>query len=184
MTKQLSTLMVLLAAMWLLPLGSFAQSSNAATTPEARLAQVMGIAEDGRFETALFVMEHFPETEKSSYEYAFTRARILSWSGDYAAADNLYRELRSEYPDDQDILVGSGFLEFYQGNLEQSEYYFQKVVDINPLYTDAFNALQRVQKMRAAEPAIAVNKSIQSAKQCPAGHTLASDGRCLRYTQR
>ena len=144
----------------------------------------MSVAEQGRFDTALFILDHFPEAEKGSYEYAFTKARILSWSGDYVAADALYRQLRSAHPDDQDILVGSGFLEFYQGNLEQSEYYFQKVVDVNPLYTDAFNALRRVQRLRAEKPEIPVTKTVRSADNCPAGYTASNDGRCLRYTQR
>ena len=184
MIHWLKTVAILVAAFTHSQLSAGAQTVQSAKTPEARLAQVMGMAEQGRFDTALFIMDYFPEEEKGSYEYAFTRARILSWSGDYVAADALYRELRAAHPEDQDILVGSGFLEFYQGNLEQSEYYFQKVVDVNPLYTDAYDALRRIQKMRAAEPAIPVTKSVQSAEKCPAGYTPASDGRCLRYTQR
>ena len=184
MIDRVKFLAAALAALAFLPFGATAQSGQSAKTPEARLAQVMGMAEEGRFETALFIMDYFPEEEKSSYEYAFTRARILSWYGDYGAADALYRKLRAAHPEDQDILVGSGFLEFYQGNLEQSEFYFQQVVDMNPLYTDAYNALRRVQKMRADQPQIPVAKTVQAAESCPAGYTLASDGRCLRYTRR
>jgi len=173
-----------IAAMVFLPVAAAAQQSHSAKTPEARLAQVMDMAEQGRFDTALFIMDHFPEMEKNSYEYAFTRARILSWSGDYTAADALYRQLRAAHPDDQDILVGSGFLEFYQGNLAQSEFYFQRVVDMNPLYTDAYNALRRVQTIRSAEPEIPVAKTVRSANNCPVGYTPSSDGRCFKYTQR
>ena len=184
MIQQIRALATLIAVLVATQIDAEAQDGQSAKTPEARIAQVMDMAEQGRFETALFIMDYFPDEEKSTYEYAFTRARILSWSGDYVGADSLYRELRAAHPEDQDILVGSGFLEFYQGNLEQSEYYFQKVVDVNPLYTDAYNALKRIQNIRAAERKIPVTKSVQSAEKCEAGHTLSSDGRCLRYTQR
>ena len=184
MMTTLKTLGIALICSAIFQFPALAQSSNAARTPEARLAQVMTMAEDGRFDTALFIMKHFPEEEKSAYEYLFTKARILSWAGDYPAATELYRNLRQDYPGDQDILVGSGFLEFYQGNLENSEYYFQQVVDVNPLYTDAYNALRRVQAMQADTPKIETTKTVRSAETCPSGYTLTSDGRCLRYTQR
>lgn len=173
-----------ITVMVILPIGVTAQDSRSARTPEARLAQVMSMAEQGRFDTALFIMDHFPEPEKRTYEFAFSRARILSWSGEYRSADALYRQLRAAHPDDQDILVGSGFLEFYQGNLAQSEFYFQKVVDVNPLYTDAYNALRRVQKMRAAEQKIPAAKTFRSANNCADGYFTSRDGRCVRYTQR
>ena len=165
-----------------LPFDVSAQTMTA-KTPEDRLKNVMEMASQERFDTALFILDYFPEEEKDDYGYLFTKARILSWSGNYQEAGHLYADLRRQYPGDQDILVGSAFLEFYQGNLERSEYYFQQVVDVNPSYTDAFNGLRRVQNMRASAARAPIERPLR-AEACPQGYTLASDGRCLRYTQR
>ncbi len=101
-----------------------------------------------RFDDALNVLSGVNEADKDHYSYGLTRARILTWSQNYVAAQNTFTQLMAEHPDNPDILVPYAYLQLFDGQLETAEFYFSKVLRSYPDYNDASVGLQRAQELK------------------------------------
>ncbi len=101
-----------------------------------------------RFNDALSVLSQVSDTDKDHYLYGLTRARILTWSQNYPAAQNTFTKLIADHPDNPDILVPYAYLQLFDGQLDTAEFYFSKVLRNYPDYDDAIIGLQRTQDLK------------------------------------
>lgn len=103
-------------------------------------------AAEKQFDEALDVLAALPVQDQDRYEVVFLRARILAWSGRHLAAEQKFQRLMSKYPEDTDVMLSYGYLQFYQGKSAEAEKAFLGVLAINPDYTDARDGLARARK--------------------------------------
>ena len=113
-------------------------------------AQALDLAGQEKFDQALALLSQQDVSLKSGYDHRFLKSRILSWAGQYEAARTELNTLMREYPNDADLLLVMGNLEYYQGNLNAAEKQYQSVLAIAPDYQDARNGLETIRKARTA----------------------------------
>ena len=61
-------------------------------------------------------------------------------------AEQKFRRLMAKYPDDTDLMVSYGYLQFYQGKNTEAEKAFKRVLEINPDYNDKRKGLIKARK--------------------------------------
>ena len=168
---------------WLLSgfVGLYVVSGTAAAQQEdgldAYIQSALNHAKVQDFNAAIQVLEGVSEAEKSRYDYRFTRARILTWSGQHSRAEASYVGLLQDYPGNPDVMVSYGYLQFFRGNLKGAESYFEQVLESHPTYLDAYEGLQRTYDLRRSSKEVAY-ETLEDAISCPTGYGLVSDGAC------
>jgi len=113
--------------------------------------QALELAGQQKFDQALTLLSGQDAELKAGYEHRFLKARILSWDGQYSKARAELNALMAEYPDNPDLQLTIGNLEYYQGNLDAAETQYQWVLSRFPDYQDARNGLENVRKAKAAK---------------------------------
>lgn len=113
-------------------------------------SEALALAGQKQFEQALALLSQQDAAAQSGYEHRFLRARILSWAGKYDEAENELNALMSAYPDNPDLQLAAGNLQYYQGNSRAAETYYQTVLDAYPDYEDARTGLENVRRAQAA----------------------------------
>jgi len=121
-------------------------SSFLDTNESLNLARAM--ASEQNFEQALKILNRIPPENKNGYDVKFLEARIMAWSGEHVSAEEKFVNLREEYPQDPDIKVAFGYLNYYQKDFVQAEQLFTEVLVDHPDYQDAQKGLNRVQAAR------------------------------------
>jgi len=174
-TKILATSMV--CFMCVVP--SFAQGNALDNVLENSLSKVDQRIEEKRFGAALTELEKFSYAEKQTYKYRFLKARVLTWSGNYHSAGNEFAALNAEFPNNPDVLVSYGYLEFFQGNLSKAETHFNAVLAKHPTYLDAYDGLQRTYALRNSTKTVSYS-ALNEAVECSDGYVLTKDGACQR----
>lgn len=101
------------------------------------------LAKQRRFNDALLILENVHPSNRNDYEVKFLEARILSWHGQHAQAGQAFETLRTKYPENLDVLVSYGYLQFYQRKYVEAEELFVQVLTLNPDYHDARTGLER-----------------------------------------
>jgi len=124
---------------------SYAKLSKTETSD--RLAQAHDMATQQKFDEALAILDNVRPSERNDYAVKFLQARILSWSGKHQAAEQEFIALRKQYPDNPDILVSYGYLQFYQNKYRNAEYLFTEVLERHPEYQDAQSGLDRLRAL-------------------------------------
>ena len=125
--------------------------------------QAMELAGDKQYDAALTLLSAQDPVAQQSYDHRFLKARILSWAGKYPQASEHISKMLVDYPGNTDVLLVSGNLEYYQGNLDAAEQQYNAVLLRSPDYTDASNGLVNVNKAREA-------------KRNPSGYAWRIDG--------
>lgn len=128
------------------------------STPHLALAnsvnsQALDLASSQNFSQALNLLSGQSQIEQSTYEHRFLKARILSWDGQYAEARRELSSLMTEHPNNPDLHLALGNVEYYQGNLDAAQTQYEIVLSRAPGYTDAQNGLANVQKARDSQKA-------------------------------
>jgi len=113
-----------------------------------RLSVARTLADQKQFEKALTILGNVKQADAPSYDVRFLQARIMSWAGSHANADDLFLRLRSEFPHDPDVMVSYGYSQFYQGQFQKAEYLFSQVLIGYPGFADARSGLNKVRKAR------------------------------------
>jgi len=111
--------------------------------------RALELAGQQKFDQALTLLSGQDAELKAGYEHRFLKARILSWDGQYSKARAELDALMAEYPDNPDLQLTIGNLEYYQGNLDAAETQYQWVLSRFPDYQDARNGLENVRKAKA-----------------------------------
>ena len=104
------------------------------------------LAAEKQFDEALDVLSKLPTADQDHYEVVYLRARILSWAGRYLAAEQKFHRLMAKFPDNADLLLSYGYLQYYQGKSANAEKAFLGVLDIDPDYRDAHDGLKQARK--------------------------------------
>jgi len=120
-----------------------------ASEPSSIHQQVMSFASDKNFDAALALLARQDINTQNSYNHRLLKARILSWDGKYTQAQKVFDGLLNEFPQNADVMLAAGNLEYYQGNLKQAEGIFLSVLALNPNYNDAKTGLENVRKAQA-----------------------------------
>ena len=126
-------------------------SSQSAFAADTYQLEIQTLLEAKKFDEALILMEQQDLSVKKTYEHRLSKARILSWKGDYEQARQVFDRLMSDYPNNDDVLLASGNLDYYQGNLSAAESVFTSILSRNPDNSDAVNALSNVRKAKTAK---------------------------------
>ncbi len=129
------------------------------------------------FDAALSALSSVSADDKTRYTHRFTKARILTWSGRHSEAEGVYSGLLTEYPSNPDVKVSYGYLQFFKGNLQTAESYFNNVLTEHPTYLDAYEGLQRVYDLRRSSKEVPY-ANLSDAVSCPTGYGEANDGSC------
>ncbi len=158
---------------------SFAAMGQSMVYPDLTqtLETAQNLAGEKQFSLALATLEASNPADKDEYEYRFLRARILTWSGNYVAAGQAYDSLLKEFPNNYDVMVSFGYLEFFRGNLSSAESQFNKVIAANPGYLDAYEGLRRTYDLRNSTRSVSYTPLAQ-AISCKPGEVLTRDGAC------
>lgn len=112
-------------------------------------AKALELAGQKNFDKALSVLSQQSSDIASGYDHRFLKARILSWAGQYGAARAELDSLMAAYPDNPDLQLALGNLEYYQGRLGAAETQYSRVLSKFPNYQDARNGLETVRKAKA-----------------------------------
>lgn len=112
--------------------------------------QALDLAGQQKFDQALAVLSGQNAELKAGYEHRFLKARILSWAGKYRQAREELDSLMAAYPDNPDLQLTMGNLEYYQGNLNAAEEQYKTVLTKFPNYQDARNGLENIRKAKEA----------------------------------
>lgn len=113
-------------------------------------AETMRLVEGKQFDSALRLLAAQDAQTRAGYEHRFLRARVESWSGRYSEARRTLNELMSESPNNADLLVAMGNLEYYQGHLSAARKNYVQALELAPNYTDASRGLSNIDKAEAA----------------------------------
>lgn len=111
-------------------------------------ARALELAGQKNFDKALSVLSQQSSDIASGYDHRFLKARILSWAGQYGAARVELDSLMAAYPDNPDLQLALGNLEYYQGRLGAAETQYSRVLSKFPNYQDARNGLENVRKAK------------------------------------
>jgi len=114
-------------------------------------SQAMDLAAENKFDQALSVLAAEPVNIQQSYDHRFLKARILSWAGDYQNAENEFETLNRDFPNNADVILAMGNVEYYQGNLKPAEAHYLRVLELAPGYTDARTALENVRRAKSEQ---------------------------------
>jgi len=76
---------------------------------------------------------------------------LLSWAGQYEAAQVELDSLIKEYPGNPDVQLVLGNLAFYQSDYAVAEQNYQAIINEYPNYQDARDGLENVRKARASK---------------------------------
>lgn len=123
---------------------------NDITIETIRSAIVAG--QERKFSEAFSILDQTPSDKRNGYEYSYAKARLLSWSGQYSAAEAAYDKLSEEYPENVDIVVSRGFFELFRGNPAAAKDHFHKVALQYPSYNDAKIGLERAEFLLNSGP--------------------------------
>lgn len=126
---------------------SFGQSAYAVDAPYSQ-KNVQALVEAQRFEEALSLMSQRDVATQNSYDHRFLKGRILSWKGDHRQAREVLNGLMSDYPGNDDVLLASGNLDYYQKKLSAAEDAFTSILSRNPGRSDVLRALENVRKAK------------------------------------
>ncbi len=121
-----------------------------AQSPESISRKALDLAGNQKFEQALSLLDAQSQENRSTYDVQFARARILSWADQHEAAANAYKDLMNAYPGNPDVENGYGYLEYYRGNYDQADIFFNNIIANHPNYDDARTGLERTQAAREA----------------------------------
>ena len=162
-------------------LALFAIPAHSQTTSYPSVDQLMAraqtLVERKMLSDALIKLDEASPEDQRTYEYRFLKARILTWSGHYDRASETFQTLLAEFPNNYDVMVSYGYLEFFRGNLGSAESYFNDVIAVSPAYLDAYEGLRRVYELRNSSRTVSYTTLSQSVS-CKIGQVLTSDGAC------
>lgn len=142
---------IVLSATPVMAQNSDAMPNSSATDRENIFTQALDAAKDKRFQRAYTLLDNLDGEQKHSFEYHFTKARILTWQQSYPAAEIEYRYLLQTFPNNPDVKVSYGFLELFRGNFEIAETQFNSVLNLFPNYKDAREGIERTQAARHSQ---------------------------------
>ncbi len=112
-------------------------------------AQALKLAKQKQFDAALNVLAEQAASLKNGYDHRFLKSRILSWAGQYSAVREELNSLMAAYPDNPDLQLMLGNLEYYQGRLSAAEAQYEQVLAKYPNYQDARNGLENVRRAKS-----------------------------------
>ena len=75
-------------------------------------ARANELAGQQKFDQALALLSPQNPTIAQGYEHRFLKARILSWSGNYSAARTELNALMAQHPNNPDLQLTMGYLEY------------------------------------------------------------------------
>jgi YaiO family outer membrane protein len=118
-------------------------------------AKALDLAGQKKFDAALALLSQQDRKTAKGYEHRFLKARILSWAGQYGAARTELDSLMAAYPENPDLRLALGNLEYYQGRFKLAEIQYQRVLSKFPDYEGARRGLENVRKAKMAAAAAA-----------------------------
>lgn len=113
-------------------------------------AKALELAGQKKFDAALTLLSQQDTKTAKGYEHRFLKARLLSWAGQYEAARTELDSLMAIDPDNPDLQLTLGNLEYYQGRFKPAEIQYQRVLSKFPNYEDAQRGLENVRKAKMA----------------------------------
>ncbi|HEX2612659.1 MAG TPA: YaiO family outer membrane beta-barrel protein [Fibrobacteria bacterium] len=125
-------------------------ASAFAASPAEWTAKARGQADAARYDDALASIDSALARDTAFIEAEVLRARIHSWQGNFASADEKLDALRARDPQNADILLAQASSRYYQGRLGESAAIFREVLAAHPGSAEAQDGLARVQRAQAA----------------------------------
>ncbi len=144
LTQALTTLFIILLSIF-----SYVQESYA-SEDSIIMDSIQTLIEAQKFDDALHLMSLQDTEVQNSYDHLFLKGRILSWKGAHRQAKTVLEGLLSDYPGNDDVLLATGSLNYYQGNLNAAEKTFLSILSRTPNRSDALQALENVRKAKRA----------------------------------
>ncbi len=113
-----------------------------------RLVVAKNLARQKKYDKALTILDEVEFGDAFSYDVRILQAQINSSAGQYDLADQIFSNLREEFPHDPDLMVAYGHLFLDRGLLSNAESLFSKTLVEYPGYSGAQDGLAQVRQAR------------------------------------
>jgi len=114
-----------------------------------RLVVAKNLAGEELYGRALVILANVTPEDEPSYDVRMLRAEILTRSGEFARANQIYENLRREYPYNPDVMVSHGNMFIAEGRLQTAESLFSRVLVEYPGFESARAGLSKVRQSRS-----------------------------------
>ena len=118
------------------------------------LVQSLTLSAEHKYEEALALLENAQAEHPGDGELQFAIIRVLSWQGNYDAAEKKIQELDKKYADNADLLLLRANLAAYRQDHAQAVALYREVLAKAPDYEDAKAGLERELKAQASSTQI------------------------------
>ena len=129
-------------------LENFEQSVRPVNDTANRLIVAKKLAKQKNYDKALSLLNNVKSSDTQSYDVRIMRAWISSSIGHYEDAEQIFRNLRAEFPHDPDLMVAYGHHFLNRGQLIEAENLFSQTLVEYPGYSDARAGLIQVRQAR------------------------------------
>jgi YaiO family outer membrane protein len=118
---------------------------------ETPIAAARALAEAKRYNEALNVLRAAQSAAPGDLDIGLATARVLSWKGDYRAAEAHLDQLPASAQRNPETLTVRGNLAYYQSDLTQAKAIYSEALAMAPDFVEARDGLQRVDAALAAQ---------------------------------
>ena len=119
---------------------------------EEALDRSRTLAAEQKYEEALALLENALAEHPGDGEIQFAIIRVLSWQGNYDAAEQRIQALDKKFEGNADLLLLRANLAAYRGDHARAAVLYQEVLAKAPDYEDAKTGLERALSARASDP--------------------------------
>lgn len=113
-----------------------------------RLVVAKNLARQRNFDKALDILSNVESGDALSYDVRLLQAQINSAAGNYHRAEQIFRNLRAEFPHQPDLMVAYAHLYLDRGQLADAETLFSKTLFEYPGFSAAQAGLTKVRQAR------------------------------------
>jgi YaiO family outer membrane protein len=110
---------------------------------EEALEQSRTLSAERKYEEALALLENAQAEHPNDEELQFAIIRVLSWQGNYDAAEKKIQELDKKHAANADLLLLRASLAAYRKDYVQAEALYREILAKTPDYEDAKTGLER-----------------------------------------
>lgn len=129
----------------------YTDSLAASPSADSYIKQSRELAAQQHYEEALTLLDKAQKDYPDNVEIKITIARILSWQGNYEAAEKKIEQLGTKADNNADVMLLEASLAYYQQDYDTAILLYQNILATYPDYEDARKGLERIKRVQQLE---------------------------------